>query len=268
LIASSLPSTLRLAMITLLLRSSLALSVLVAFACGSPPVEQARSVKPEGKAVDPATARTVSGRVLFTGKAPARSVIKMSSDPSCVTSGGQKPLDNAVLVAADGALQNAFVYVKTGLDPVYTFETPSTPLVLDQKGCFFVPRVMGLRVGQPLELANTDPTFHNIHALPKENREFNHGLAPGIPAMRHTFTKPEVMVRFKCDVHGWMGAHIGVMSHPFYAVTSADGTFSLAGVPPGTYTVEAWHEVFGTRTAEVTVGAGDTPSLSFSFGGA
>ncbi len=105
----------------------------------------------------------------------------MSSDPSCAVGAGQKPLNDAVLVAADGSLQNAFVYIKDGLDPAYTFETPSTPVVLDQKGCFFVPRVMGLRVGQPLELANTDPTFHNIHAMPKENREFNHGLAPGVP---------------------------------------------------------------------------------------
>ena len=115
-----------------LLRSSLFLSALLAFACGSPPVEQARSVKPEGKAVDPATARTVTGRVAFTGKAPARAVIKMSSDPSCATGSGQKPLDDAVLVGADGAVQNAFVYIKTGLDPAYTFDTPTTPVVLDR----------------------------------------------------------------------------------------------------------------------------------------
>lgn len=217
--------------------------------------------------MDPVTARTVSGRVVFKGKAPARQAIKMSSDPSCAVGAGQKPLNDSVLVGADGSLQNAFVYIKDGLDPAYTFETPSPPVVLDQKGCFFVPRVMGLRVGQPLEMANTDPTFHNIHALPKQNREFNHGLAPGIPPMRHTFTTPEVMVRFKCDVHGWMAAHIGVMAHPFFAVTAADGTFSFPGVPPGTYTVEAWHEVFGRRTAQVIVGAGETSPLSFSFDG-
>jgi plastocyanin len=209
----------------------------------------------------------VTGRVTFIGKPPAREVVKMSSDPSCAAGSGQKPLDNAVLVASDGALQNAFVYVKDGLDPAYTFPTPSTPAVLDQKGCFYIPRVMGLRVGQPLEMANTDPTFHNIHAMPKENREFNHGLAPGVPSMHHTFTRPEVMVRFKCDVHGWMTAHIGVMAHPFFAVTGTDGTFSFSGVPPGTYTVEAWHEVFGGRSAQVIVGAGDTSPLAFSFGG-
>lgn len=218
--------------------------------------------------MDPATSRAVGGRVVFTGKPPVREVIKMSSDPSCTTGSAQKPLDDAVLVGTDGAVQNAFVYVKSGLDPAYSFDTPTTPVVLDQKGCFYVPRVMGVRVGQPLEMANTDPTFHNVHAMPKQNREFNHGLAPGIPPMRHTFTRPEVMVRFKCDVHGWMGAHIGVMSHPFFAVTGTDGTFSIAGVPPGTYTIEAWHEVFGTRSSELTVGAGDTSPLSFTFGGA
>jgi plastocyanin len=254
-------------MVHRLLRVSLVLSALAATACGSPPVEEAAAPAASGKTVDPATARQVSGRVLFSGKPPARDVIRMSSDPSCAVA-GEKPLDNAVLVGAGGAVQNAFVYIKSGLDEAYVFETPATPVVLDQKGCFYVPRVMGLRVGQPLEMANTDPTFHNVHAMPKENREFNHGLAPGVPPMRHTFTRPEVMVRFKCDVHGWMGAHIGVMTHPFFAVTAADGTFSFGGVPPGTYTVEAWHEVFGTRTAALTVGAGDASPLSFTFGGA
>jgi plastocyanin len=249
------------------LGSLVVLSAVAAFACGSPPAEQPPAPAPARKSVDPATARTVSGKVVFKGTPPARKVIKMGSDPSCATGSGQKPLDDAVLVGTGGALQNAFVYLKSGLDPAYTFDTPTTPVVLDQKGCFYVPRVMGLRVGQPLEMANTDPTFHNVHAMPKQSREFNHGLGPGVPPMRHTFTTPEVMVRFKCDVHGWMGAHIGVMSHPFFAVTAPDGTFSFAGVPPGTYTVEAWHEVFGTTSAELTVGAGDTPPLSFSFGG-
>ena len=253
-------------MVTSRLRALFLLSAVVAFGCGSPPAEQPAPA-PAGKPVDPSTTRAVSGRVVFEGKAPAREVIKMSSDPSCATGSGQKPLSDAVLVAADGALQNAFVYIKDGLDPAYMFAAPSAPVVLDQKGCFFVPRVMGLRVGQPLEMANTDPTFHNIHALPKQNREFNHGLAPGIPPMRHTFTTPEVMVRFKCDVHGWMAAHIGVMAHPFFAVTAADGTFSFSGVPPGAYTVEAWHEVFGTQTTRVTVGAGESSPLSLSFGG-
>jgi plastocyanin len=255
-------------MVTRFLRPSLVLSALLAFACGSPPSDQSAASAPAGKAVDPATSRPVSGRVVFTGKPPARAVIKMSSDPSCETGSGEKPLDDAVLVGPDGSVQNAFVYIKAGLDPAYTFETPTTAVVLDQKGCVYIPRVMGLRVGQPLEMANTDPTFHNVHAMPKVNREFNHGLAPGVPPMRHTFTRPEVMVRFKCDVHGWMAAHVGVMAHPFFAVTAADGTFSIDGVPPGTYTVEAWHEVFGTQSVELTVGAGEGSSLSFTFGGA
>lgn len=255
-------------MATGFLRSSLVLFALVACACGSPPADSPPAAPRAGKPVDSATARVVSGHVTFTGKPPAREIIRMSSDPSCAADSTQKPLDNAVLVASDGAVENAFVYIKDGLDPAYTFDTPTTPVVLDQKGCFYVPRVMGLFVGQPLEMANTDPTFHNVHAMPKQNREFNHGLAPGVPPMRHTFMTPEVMVRFKCDVHGWMGAHIGVMAHPFFAVTGTDGAFSLSGVPPGSYTVEAWHEVFGTRTAQITVGSGDMTPVSFSFGGA
>jgi plastocyanin len=255
-------------MVVPILRVTFVLSALGAFACGSPATEQPPAAPAAvGKPVDPATARNLIGKVTFTGKAPAPQVIRMSSDPACAEHAGPKPQDNAVLVGADGALQNAFIYIKSGLDSSYAFETPSTPVVLDQKGCFYVPRVMGLRVGQPLEMANTDPTFHNVHAMPKDNREFNHGLAPGIPPMRHTFTRPEVMVRFKCDVHGWMAAHIGVMEHPFFAVSAPDGSFTLNGVPPGTYTVEAWHEVFGTRTAQVTVGADTPAALSFSFNG-
>jgi hypothetical protein len=160
------------------------------------------------------------------------------------------------------------VYIKDGLDPAYAFPAPAEPVVLDQTACTYTPRVLGIRVNQPLLLSNSDPTFHNVHALPATNREFNHGLSPGIPPMRHTFTRPEVMVRFKCDVHGWMQAWVGVTAHPFFAVTGADGAFTLAGVPPGTYTVEAWHEVLGTRTAQVTVGSDDVAPLALSLDGA
>jgi hypothetical protein len=142
---------------------------------------------------------------------------------------------------------------------------PASPAVLDQKGCLYQPRVLGVRVNQPLVISNDDATFHNVHALPKTNLEFNQGLANRNDKMTKTFTAPEVMVRFKCDVHGWMAAYVGVVAHPFFAVTGADGSFNLTGVPPGTYTVEAWHERFGTKTTEVTVGDHQSQTVSFSF---
>jgi hypothetical protein len=144
---------------------------------------------------------------------------------------------------------------------------PPAPAVLDQKGCFYTPRVLGVRVGQPIALSNSDPTFHNVHALPRTNREFNTGLSPGIAPTRRTFTAPEVMVRFKCDVHGWMAAHVGVLPHPFFAVTGADGAFALQGLPPGTYTIEAWHERFGAKTDQVAVADRQAQTASFAFTG-
>jgi hypothetical protein len=120
-------------------------------------------------------------------------------------------------------------------------------------------------MNQPLEIVNSDPTLHNIHAMPKANTEFNNGQPIQGMKMTHTFKAKEVMVPFKCDVHGWMNAYVAVMDHPYYAVTGNDGTFSLASLPPGTYTIEAWHEKLGTATQSVTVGAKETKEVSFSF---
>jgi plastocyanin len=172
---------------------------------------------------------------------------------------------DAVVVGADGAVQNTFVYIKDGLDKAYSFDVPATAVMLDQKGCRYVPRVIGIRAGQRLEVVNTDATLHNVHALPMQNQEFNHGQKEKDPNIVHTFTVPEVMVRFKCDVHGWMTAYVGVMAHPFFAVTGQDGTFKIDGVPPGTYTVGVWHEKFGESTQSVTLGDRDTKTATFTF---
>ena len=125
--------------------------------------------------------------------------------------------------------------------------------------------MFGIQVGQPLEIINSDPTLHNIHATGKANAEFNNGQPIQGMKMSHTFTAKEVVVPFKCDVHGWMNAYVGVLDHPFYAVTSADGSFSLKGLPPGTYTIEAWHEKLGAQTQSVTVAAKDSASIAFTF---
>ena len=165
----------------------------------------------------------------------------------------------------DGGLDNVFVYVKDGLGANYVFDTPTETAKIDQKDCRYHPHVFGMRVNQPLEIVNSDPTLHNIHAMPKGNAEFNNGQPIQGMKMSHTFDKPEVMVPFKCDVHGWMNAYVGVMSHPFFAVTDKDGKFELKGLPPGTYTIEAWHEKLGAQTASVTLGAKESKEAKFTF---
>jgi plastocyanin len=232
-------------------------------ACSSPP-QSAPAPAGGGKHVDPATAGSLTGRVTFEGTPPAAEPLKMASDPACAEGSGPNPVNDAVLVH-DGGLENAFVYVKTGLDPAYSFDVPTTPVELDQRGCRYVPRIFGVRAGQPVVVMNGDDTLHNVHSLPKENREFNNSMSMKGERRTYTFDKPEVMVRFKCDVHNWMTAYAGVMAHPFFAVTKADGSFEIPGLPPGTYTVEAWHERFGTRTQQVTVADHQAQSTSFTF---
>jgi plastocyanin len=224
------------------------------------------TAKGSGQKIDPATTANVTGTVTVDGKLPENATIKMNADPVCAreTSGTPQTME-AYVVGSDGkSLANVFVYVKDGLDG-YSFDPPTEPAHIDQKDCRYHPHVFGVMVGQPLEIMNSDPTLHNIHAVAKNNREFNNGQPLQGMKTTHTFTTPEVMVPFKCDVHGWMNAYVGVLPHPFYAVTDANGGFSLKGLPPGTYTVEAWHEKLGTSTQTVTVGAKDSKEISFTF---
>jgi hypothetical protein len=232
--------------------------LLMSAACGSaPPPPPAGG----GKTVDPATTGTISGRAIFTGAPPPIDTLKMATDKACVAAAGPNPQSDAVLIGADGGLKNVFVHVKGGLDPAYSFDIPSEPAVLDQKGCIYTPRVIGVRAGQPFDVLNSDDTLHNVHALPMQNQDFNTSARK----VSRTFTVPEVMVRFKCDVHPWMFAYVGVVAHPFFAVTDASGAFELTGLPPGTYTLEAWHERFGTRTATVTIDPKGSQTATFSF---
>jgi plastocyanin len=246
------------------LRPALLFGTLATFAaCASPapPPAPARA----GKRVDPETAGSIAGMVTFTGRKPAPRYVNMGSDPACVETVGARPRDESVVIANNGALANVFVYVKDGLDPDYTFDTPTDVVSIEQKGCEYVPRVLGVRVGQPIEVINEDPTFHNVHAVSTVNPPFNHGQPMQGSRERHVFTAPEVMVELTCDVHRWMTTWIGVVAHPFFAVTGADGSFRLAGLPPGTYTIEAWHETLGTKSATVTIGPGQAQLTSFTF---
>jgi plastocyanin len=220
-----------------------------------------------GKKVDTATAGEIKGTVALDGVAPKNAEIKMNADPVCVKqTAGSPQSQETFMVGKDGkSLANVFVYVKEGLSPDYSFDVPTESAKIDQQNCRYHPHVFGMRVGQKLEIVNSDPTLHNIHAVPKANTEFNNGQPIQGMKMDHTFTAKEVMVPFKCDVHGWMNAYVGVLDHPFFAVTDEDGKFDIKGLPPGTYTIEAWHEKGGTVTQSVTVGPSESKDITFTI---
>lgn len=232
-------------------------------ACAGDVADQAKTTPAAGKKVDAATAGSIGGLIKFEGAAPAGVSFKLSKD--CVTNARPNPQSDAVLVSADGGLQNAFVYVKAGLDPSYTYDAPAGPVELDQKGCIYTPRVLGVRVGQAIDVVNSDATLHNVHAMPMVNQEFNKSQPVQNSHMLHTFTAPEVMVRFMCNVHNWMASYVAVMEHPYFAVTDSAGHFEIKNLPPGTYTVEAWHEKFGRKTMQITVGDKQAQTMSLAF---
>ena len=208
---------------------------------------------------------TISGQVKFSGKAPANPAIDMAEEPKCKSEYTSTPHELVVVANPNGTLGSVFVYVKAGLPAGATYPVPSTPVVIDQKGCMYHPRVFGIMAGQQLEIANSDPLLHNIKALGKQNRPFNISQPTAGMTTDRVFTTPEVMVRFECNVHGWMHAFVGVLPHPFFATTGSDGAFTIRNLPAGTYTIEAWHEVYGTTTASVTVHDGEAATAALSF---
>jgi plastocyanin len=208
---------------------------------------------------------TISGKVRFTGTAPRNPSIDMSEEAACKAKYKAPPTEENVVAGAANALANVFVYVKSGVPAGQKFTAPTAAVVLDQDGCRYHPHVLGIMVGQPLEILNTDPVLHNIKAVAKANRPFNVSQPSAGMKTNRTFAAPEVMVNLECNVHGWMKAYLGVRPDPFYAVTGPDGSFSIKGLPPGTYTIEAWHERFGTQTATVTVAGAAPKTQDFTF---
>jgi hypothetical protein len=206
----------------------------------------------------------ITGRVEFVGTPPPRPELRVASDPNCVMD-GDTILSEAVVVGPGGGLENVFVYVKDGLGD-RRYAAPEEPVVLDQVGCRYIPHVFGLQVGQPLRILNSDPTLHNVHATTKTPNFFNFTQMAGQGPANRSFAEPEVMVPIRCDVHGWMIAYAGVLTHPYHAVSDADGRFDIRGLPPGTYTIEAWHERLGVQTTTVEI-TDDAPeeALAFSF---
>jgi plastocyanin len=211
--------------------------------------------------VDPATAGRVTGKITLLGVAPKPAVVLTKSDPYCMAA---PVLTEDVVVSPEGGLQNVFVYVKDGLGNL-KFPVPATSVVLGQDGCRYVPHVVGIQVGQTLDIVNGDDTLHNIHAVPTLNGEFNKPQQFKGFRNTHVFNTVEVMVPFKCDVHKWMSAYVGVLDHPFFAVSGKDGSFTIEGRPPGTYTIEAVHEKYGRQTQKVTLAAKGSQDVSFNF---
>ncbi|MCB9799872.1 MAG: carboxypeptidase regulatory-like domain-containing protein [Candidatus Omnitrophica bacterium] len=216
--------------------------------------------------VSPAFAGDVTGSVSFTGTAPAQETLNMGADPTCASAHSGPVYSESVVVNDNGTLKNVFVYVKQGLEG-QNFPAPKEAVAFDQSGCHYTPHVLGVQVGQPVEIRNSDATLHNVHSLAKNSKEFNLGMPIKGMKLKKTFDKEEVMVKVKCDVHPWMNAYIGVLTHPFYGISGDDGSFMIKGLPAGTYTLEAWHETYGTQTQEVTVGADGSAEVSFSFAG-
>jgi plastocyanin len=246
--------------------------LLAAVACGSPAPQGGQAPAPSAPAATAPAApeepvplpgeSTITGRIRFEGTAPAARVIRMDSDQLCMPEGPNT--SEVIVIGPDNGLQNVFVYVKDGLGD-RTFQAPKRPVVLDQKGCKYSPHIFGAQVGQPVTIVNSDPTLHNVHAMPKSNAEFNFGQSKKGMETTRTFDKPEVMVSFRCDVHGWMNAYAGIVAHPFFAVSKPDGSFEIKGLPAGTYTIEAWHEKLGTQTTKVTVDGKSGAMAAFAF---
>ena len=210
-------------------------------------------------------AATITGKISFEGVAPAAESIKTEADPNCKMMHPNGLLNDEVIVNANGTLKDVFVYVKEGLTGK-TFDAPKTPVVFDQKGCEYTPKVFGIQVGQPLEIVNSDNTLHNVHSLAQTNAPFNLGMPIQGMKLKKKFTKPEVMVKIKCEVHPWMHAYCGVLDHPFFSVTNDQGTFEIKTLPPGQYVIEAWHQKYGAQTQNVTVGTdSESKDVSFSF---
>ena len=241
-------------------RTLVSISALTLTICISSPYA-ARAGRPPSIA----TGATVRGIVHFEGKIPASKPLSMSADPVCAKQHPLPMLAQEIMADAKGDLENAIVFVAEGLGD-RTFDPPAQPAVVEQKGCMYLPHVLAVRANQPLQLVNDDATSHNIHPQPANNREWNKAEPPG-SKLEESFAREEIAIPVKCNVHPWMRGYIAVFKHPYFVVTGKDGSFDLSNLPPGTYTIKAWHEKLGTSTQTVTVGASETKEISFVFKG-
>ena len=215
---------------------------------------------------DEANGGAVTGKVSFDGAKPTGKNLDMSATPACTRAHPNGQASEEVVVNPNNTVKYVFVWVKSGL-PDKTWQVPTTPISLDQNGCMYKPHVIGVMTGQPISIKNSDPTNHNIHPLPTVNQEWNESQPPGSADKAQSFPRQEVLIPVKCNIHPWMRSYIGVVAHPFFAVTGDDGTFTIKGLPPGTYTIEIVHEKYGKQEQQVTVGAKESKTADFTIKG-
>jgi len=220
--------------------------------------------KADAPAAAAAGSASVSGKISFEGTAPAAEKVKLSADPKCqaMHAGG---LEKQSIVVKDGGLADVLVYVKSGASGSYT--APAEPALMDQKGCNYEPHVLAVQAGQPIKIRNSDDTLHNIHPRPTANTEFNIGQPRQGMESTKTFDKAELKIPVGCDVHPWMRSYVHVLSNPFFAVTGADGSFEIKGLPAGDYEIEALHEKLPPMSGKVTVKDGEAAKLELTLKG-
>lgn len=250
------------------LAGAMVLVLIVVTGCGgggeestSPPEAATDTAAPSAAAASSGSA-SIKGATLYTNGDPD-TAIAMDADPVCASLHSEDVHTEQIVTDDAGNIANVFVYVKEGLSG--DFSAPADSHVLDQTGCQYSPHVSGMMVGQTLIVRNSDPTLHNVHAMPTANAEFNSGQPFQGMELEHTFDSVEVMIPFKCDVHPWMSSHMAVLDHPFFGVSGGDGTFSIDELPAGEYVLEAWHESLGTQTQSVTVADGESVDVTFDF---
>ena len=251
-----------------MIRTSTLLLTLTIFlaGCNKPenPEPSTHATKQQARlTIDSATTGTITGVISFQGTPPARQEISMDMDPACTIDMKSAPKSEMVIVNS-GKLENVFVYVKSGTEK-YSTPPPSQPAVINQTGCRYEPHVLGVMAGQPIRILNSDRAEHNVHAVAQNNPQWNLSQMPGASPLVQTFNNPELMMPIVCNQHPWMKMYVNVVESPFFAVTDAQGRFTISGLPPGDYTIEALHERLGGREAKVHLDAKQNAQLTFTF---
>lgn len=241
-------------------KRALGLALLVLVGCGGGDGGECDR-PPTPTPLDRSTTGTITGTVTLSGAVPSMAPVRMSGE--CATL-HKEPVVAGDALVHDGKVENAFVYVKDGLGD-RVFAAPTEPVVVDQTGCLYRPHVAGAQTCQPLTFRNSDGFLHNVHGTPTVSSQWNFSMAMQGSTRSVRLPKPDVPVEVRCDVHPWMRAYVGVVAHPYFAVTGADGRFTLRDVPPGEYVIASWHERFGTHEAHVTLGAKDTKDVAIAY---